>query len=86
MRKAFTIVFEISAITKGFSTKQTAKQLKISTNSATDFIKKVRINMANSASLPMIVDIFVDEFIFGVKENLKQERSNIPKNKVDNRR
>lgn len=53
---------------------------------ATDFIKKVRINMANSASQPMIVDIFVDKFIFGGKENLKQERSNIPKNKVDNRR
>ena len=86
MRKAFTIVFEISAITKGFSTKQTAKQLKISTNMATDFIKKVRINMANSASQQMIVDIFVDEFIFGGKENLKQEGSDVPKNKVDNRR
>ncbi|WP_426094350.1 hypothetical protein [Flavobacterium sp. DSR2-3-3] len=76
----------MSAITKGFSTKQTAKQLKISTNRPTNFIKKVRINVADSASLPMIVNIFVDKFIFSGKENLKQERSNIPKNKVDNRR
>ena len=28
LRKAFTIVFEMSAITKGFSTKQIAKRLK----------------------------------------------------------
>ncbi|MBC7494171.1 MAG: HTH domain-containing protein, partial [Flavobacterium sp.] len=72
LRKAFTIVFEMSATTKGFSTKQIAKRLKISRTTATNFIKKIRISMASSASQPMIGQVFVDEFVFGGKEHLKK--------------
>ena len=81
LRKAFTIVFEMSATTKGFSTKQIAKRLKISRTTATTFIKKVRISMASSTSQPMIGQVFVDEFVFGGKEDLKQGRSNDSKKK-----
>jgi transposase len=76
LRKAFTIVFERSATTKSFSTRQMAKRLKISRTTATNFIKKIRISLASSASQQMIGQVFVDEFVFGGKENLKQVRSN----------
>lgn len=70
----------MSATTKG-STKQIAKRLKISRSTATNFIKKIRISMASSASQPMIGQVFVDEFVFGGKEDLKQGRSNDSKKK-----
>ena len=76
MRKAFTIVFEMSATTNSLSTRQMAQRLKISRTTASSFIKKVRISMASSASQPMIGQVFVDEFVFGGKEDLKQGRSN----------
>ena len=76
MRKAFTIVFEMSATTNSLSTRQMAKRLKICRTTASSFIKKVRISMASSASQPMIGQVFVDEFVFGGKEDLKQGRSN----------
>ena len=81
LRKAFTIAFELSATTKGISTKQMANRLNISRTTATNFIKKVRISMASSASKPMIGQVFVDEFVFGGKEDLKQGRSNDSKKK-----
>jgi transposase-like protein len=81
LRKAFTIAFELSATTKGISTKQMANRLKISRTTATNFIKKVRISMASSQSKPMIGQVFVDEFVFGGKEDLKQGRSNDSKKK-----
>lgn len=73
MRKAFTIVFEMSATTKGFSTKQIAKRLKISRTTAINFIKKVRITMASSASQPMISHVFVDEFVLAEKKTSSKE-------------
>ncbi len=76
LRKAFTIVFEMSATTKSLSTRQMAKRLKIIRTTATNFIKKVRISMTSSASNPMIGQVFVDEFVFVGKEDLKQGRSN----------
>lgn len=81
LRKAFAIAFELSATTKGISTKQMANRLKISRTTATNFIKKVRISMASSESIPMIGQVFVDEFVFGGKEDLKQGRSNDSKKK-----
>ena len=81
LRKAFTIVFEMSAKTKSLSTKQKAKRLKISFTTATTFIKKVRISMASSATQLMIGQFFVDEFVCEGKENLKQGRSNDSKKK-----
>ena len=49
LRKAFTIVFEMSATTKSLSTRQMAKGLKISKTTSTNFLKKVRISMASNA-------------------------------------
>ena len=60
---------------------QMAKRLKISRTTATNFIKKVRVSMKSSASQPMIGQVFVDEFVFGGKEDLKQGRSNDSKKK-----
>ena len=71
----------MSTSTKSLSTRQMAKRLKISRTTATNFIKKVRISMASSASQPMIGQVFVDEFVFGGKEDLKQGRSNDSKKK-----
>ena len=71
----------MSATTKSLSTIQMAKRLKISRTTATSFIKKVRISMASSAFQPMIGQVFVDEFVFGGKEDLKQGRSNNLKKK-----
>ena len=58
--KAFTIVFERSATTKDFSTKQTKKRLKISNTSATNFIKKVTISKVSSVPQPVIYQVFTD--------------------------
>ena len=71
----------MSATTKSISTMQMAKRLKISRTTATNFIKKVRVSMKSSASQPMIGQVFVDEFVFGGKEDLKQGRSNDSKKK-----
>lgn len=79
LRKAFTVIFELSATTKGISTKQIANRLKISRTTTTNFIKKVRISMASSGSKPMIGQVFVDEFVFGGKEDLKQGGVMIPR-------
>ena len=81
LRKAFTIVFEMSATTKSLSASQMARRLKISRTTATSFMKKVRISMKSTASQPMIGRVFVDEFVFGSKEDLKQGRSNDSKKK-----
>ena len=81
LKNAFTIAFELNATTKEISTKQIANRLKISRTTATNFIKKVRISMASSESKPIIGQVFVDEFVFGGKEDLKQGRSNDSKKK-----
>jgi len=81
LRKAFTIVFKMSATTKSMSTREMAKRLKISRTTATNFIKKVRISIASIVTQPMIGQVFVDEFVFGAKEDLKLGRSNDSKKK-----
>ena len=48
-----------------------AKRLKISSTTATNFIKKVRISMASTASQQIIGQVFATEFVFGDKEDLK---------------
>lgn len=53
LRNAFAIVFERSATTKGFSTKNN-QTVENSKTTATNFIKKARISMASNASEPMI--------------------------------
>jgi len=52
LRKAFTIVFEMSAATKSISASQISKRLDISRQTAWYFMHKVRIAMRSSESQP----------------------------------
>lgn len=81
LRKAFVVIFEMSASTKSISAKQMAKRIKVSRTTTTTFMKKVRISMASSESMPMLGNVHVDEFVFGGMEDLKQGRSNDSKKK-----
>lgn len=81
IRKAFVIVFEMSATTKSLSSSQMAKRLKISRTTAWTFMQKARISMKSSELNPLVGMVQVDEFVFGGKEDLKQGRSNDSKKK-----
>jgi len=81
VRKAFGIVFEMSASTKGLSSSQIAKRYGISRTTAWTFMHKVRNAMKSSKSKPLNGDVHVDDFVFGGKESLKQGRSNDSKKK-----
>ena len=81
IRKAFGIVFEMSATTKGLSSSQVAKRYGISRTTAWSFMHKVRSAMKSSNAYPLNGDVQVDEFVFGGKENLKQGRSTDSKKK-----
>jgi transposase-like protein len=75
IRKAFMIVFEMTASTKGLSDSQIAKRYGISRPTAWLFTKKVRKAMKSSEQDPMDGDVHVDEFVVGGKEVAKQGRS-----------
>jgi len=75
IRKAFTIVFEMSATSKGLSSLQVAKRYSISPTTAWTFMHKVRKAMESSQQQEMVGEVHVDEFVYGGKENLKQGRS-----------
>jgi DNA-binding transcriptional regulator GbsR (MarR family) len=75
IRKSFGIVFEMSASTKSLSASQMAKRYSISRPTAWLFMHKVRIAMKSSQLQPLVGLVFVDEFVFGGKEDLKQGRS-----------
>ena len=81
IRKAFTIVFEMSAATKSISSSQMARRLNISRQTAWFFMYKVRLAMKSSESYPCKDHVFVDEFVFGGSEDLKQGRSTDAKKK-----
>lgn len=81
IRKAFTIVFEMSATTKSMSSNQMAKRLKIRQPTAWLFMNKVRNAMKSSECYPITGTVIVDEFVYGGKENLKQGRSTDSKKK-----
>jgi len=81
IRKAFGIVFEMSATTKGLSSSQVARRYGISRTTAWTFMHKVRDAMKSSKEHPLNGDIQVDEFVFGGKESLKQGRSTDSKKK-----
>lgn len=75
LRKAFFIVFEFTATTKGLSSSQVAKRYGISRTTAWAFAHRIRKAMESSKNYPMNGEVHVDEFVFGGKENLKQGRS-----------
>ncbi len=81
IRKAFGIVFEMSATTKGLSASQVARRYEISRTTAWSFMHKVRKAMKSNKTQPLTGDVQVDEFVFGGKESLKQGRSTDSKKK-----
>jgi hypothetical protein len=81
VRKAFTIVFEMSAATKSVSSSQMARRLNVTRQTAWLFMYKVRIAMKSSELHPISGHILVDEFVFGGKEGLKQGGSKDSKKK-----
>lgn len=81
LRKAFGIIFEMSATTKGLSSSQVAKRYGISRTTAWAFMHRVRTAMQSSKKFPIVGDVQVDEFVFGGKESLKQGRSKDVKKK-----
>ena len=81
IRKAFTIVFEMSCATKSVSSSQMARRLDISRQTAWLFMHKVRLAMKSSELYPITGHVLVDEFVYGGKEDLKQGRSNNSKKK-----
>ena len=78
---AFGIVFEMSATTKSLSSSQMAKRYSISRPTAWLFMHKVRSAMKSSELNPVVGTVYVDEFVYGGKEDLKQGRSNDSKKK-----
>lgn len=81
LRKAFGIVFEMSATTKSISANQMSKRYEIHYVTAWLFMQKVRGAMQSSGNHPMKGDVIVDEFVFGGREDLKQGRSTDSKKK-----
>lgn len=75
LRKAFFMVFEFTATTKGLSSSQAAKRYGISRTTAWSFGHRIRKAMESSKNHPMKGEVHVDEFVFGGRENLKQGRS-----------
>ena len=65
LRKAFGIVFEMSATTKSLSANQMSKRYEIRYITAWLFMQKVREAMKSSQNYPMQGDVIVDEFVFG---------------------
>jgi len=80
-QKAFGIMFEITATTKGISASQAARRYGISRTTAWAFMQRVRTAMQSSMKYPIVGEVQVDEFVFGGKESLKQGRSKDVKKK-----
>lgn len=74
-RKAFGIMFEMTATIKDISASQAAGRYGISRTTARAFMQKVRSAMQSSKKYPIGGDVQVDEFVFGGKKTLKQGRS-----------
>lgn len=81
LRKAFGMVFEMSATTKSISANQMSKRYEVRYVTAWLFMQKVRKAMKSSGKDPMDGDVIVDEFVFGGREDLKQGRSTDSKKK-----
>lgn len=82
IRKAFGIVFEMSATTKGLSSSQVTRRYGKSRTTAWTFMHKVRNAMKSSKTYQLNGDVQVDEFVFGGKENQKLGRSKDSKKKI----
>jgi len=81
LQKAFMIVFQMSATTKGMSSSQIAKRCEISRTTAWTFMHKVRTAMKSRYNVPMEGKVQVYEFVYGGKETFKLGRSKDSKKK-----
>ena len=79
LRKAFMIVFEMSASTRGLSSSQMARRYEISRPTAWHFMHKVRKAMESSGKHPVEGQVFVDEFVVGGKEEIRLAEASIKK-------
>lgn len=68
IKKAFMIVFKMSATTKSISAEQLAKTVGINRKSALLFQHKVRAAMKSSEQYPMMGQVEVDEAFIGEKD------------------
>jgi transposase-like protein len=68
LRKAFSIVFEMSTTSAGISANQISRKYEINYDTAWLFAKKVRVSMESSQAYPMTGKVYVDEFVIGGKE------------------
>lgn len=75
LRKAFFMMLEFTASTKGISSSQAAKRYGISRVTAWAFAHRIRKAMESTKEHPMTGEVQVDEFVYGGKEDLKQGRS-----------
>jgi len=75
LRKAFCIVYEMTASTKSLSSVQMGKRYGIRQATAWFFMQKVREAMKSSQKYPLKELIHVDEFVVGGQEEGKQGRS-----------
>lgn len=82
LRKAFYILYTMSTTSKGSSSLNLSKMLKINRNTAWLFQQKVRIAMESSLNYPLKGKVVVDEFYVGGKEEGHQGRGAEAKQKV----
>ena len=75
LRKAFCIVYEMTASTKSLSSVQMGKRYGIRQTTAWFFMEKVREAMKSSQKYPLKNLVHVDEFVVGGKAEGKQGRS-----------
>ncbi len=75
VRKAFMIMFEMSATTKSLSASQTAKRYGVTRKTSWLFMHKVRKAMQSSETMPIKGTVHVDEFVVGGKETMRPGRS-----------
>jgi hypothetical protein len=72
----------MSATTKSLSSSQMVKRYSISRPTAWLFIHKVRLTMKINELNPVVDTVYVDEFVYVGKEDLKQGRSNDSKKQL----
>ena len=82
LRKAFTMVFQMTTTSKGQSANQFAKSLSINKETAWFFAQKIRNAMNSSQQYPLIGAVEVDEAFIGGKEDGHQGRGNQTKDTI----
>ena len=82
LRKAFFIIFECSATTKGISSSMVSRRYSINEKTAWKFMYKIRCAMQSSGNYPLEGKCEVDEYYLGGKEESKTGRGAQKKKKA----